>query len=145
MKGRKQKLKIFLEKLQEFDGFTRYVLSWHYYELIEKIEKREEKSNLMVNDILNKVLDMIKEITGIDKFDNTEFLIEADDKLPDNITLKNVVILMTCVVTDDGKFYPKLLLKEALLEVQKLVSTFHMLNSTIKIFSVNNTSQVKNE
>ena len=29
----------------------------------------------MVNDILNKVLDMIKEITGIDKFDNTEFLI----------------------------------------------------------------------
>ena len=99
----------------------------------------------MVNDILNKVLDMIKEVTGIDKFDNTEFLIEADDKLPDNITLKNVVILMTCVITDDGKFYPKLLLKEALLEVQKLVSTFHMLNSTIKISSVNNTSQVKNE
>ena len=87
----------------------------------------------MVNDILNKVLDMIKEITGIDKFDNTEFLIEADDKLPDNITLKNVVILMTCVITDDGIFYPKLLLKEALLEVQKLVSAFHMLNSTIKI------------
>ena len=55
------------------------------------------------------------------------------------------MILMTCVITDDGKFYPKLLLKEALLEVQKLVSTFHMLNSTIKIFSVNNTSQVKNE
>ena len=87
----------------------------------------------MVNDMLNKVLDMIKEITGIDKFDNTEFLIEADDKLPDNITLKNVVILMTCVIRDDGKFYPKLLLKEALLEVQKLVSAFHMLNSTIKI------------
>ena len=87
----------------------------------------------MVNDILNKVLDMIKEITSIDKFDNTEFLIEADDKLPDNITLKNVVILMTCVITDDGIFYPKLLLKEALLEVQKLVSAFHMLNSTIKI------------
>ena len=60
-------------------------------------------------------------------------MIEADDKLPDNITLKNVVILMTCVITDDGKFYPKLLLKEALLEVQKLVSAFHMLNSTIKI------------
>ena len=30
----------------------------------------------MVNDILDKVLDMIKETTGIDKFDNTEFLIE---------------------------------------------------------------------
>ena len=66
MKGKKQKLKIFLEKLQEFDDFTRYVLSWHYYELIEKIEKHQEKNNLMVNDILDKVLDMIKETTGIE-------------------------------------------------------------------------------
>ena len=40
---------------------------------------------------------------------------------------------MTCVITDDGKFYSKLLLKEALLEVQKLVSAFHMLNLTIKL------------
>ena len=30
----------------------------------------------------------IKEIIGIEKFDNTEILIDTDDKLPDDITLK---------------------------------------------------------
>ena len=35
-------------------------------------------------------------------------------KLPDDITLKNVMILTTCVIKDDGKFYPQLFLEEAL-------------------------------
>ena len=61
--------------------------------LILKIEEHERKKYLMVDDyMLNKVLDKIK------------ILIDADDKLPD-ITLKNVVILMTCVIKDGNKFH----------------------------------------
>ena len=37
-------------------------------------------------------------------------------KLPDDITLKNVVMLITYVIKDDGKFYPQLILEEALVE-----------------------------
>ena len=70
----------------------------------------------MVDDyMLNKVLDKIKEIISIEKFHDTKILIDADDKLLDDIPLKNVVILMTCVVIDDGKFYPQIFLKEILL------------------------------
>ena len=32
---------------------------------------------------------------GIKKFDDTEILVETNDKLPVDITLKNVVILIT--------------------------------------------------
>ena len=61
--------------------------------LILKTEEHERKKYLMVDDyMLNKVLDKIK------------ILIDADDKLPD-ITLKNVVILMTCVIKDGNKFH----------------------------------------
>ena len=48
----------------------------------------------MVDDyMLDKVLDKIKEIIAIEKFDNTKILIETDDKLPDDITFKNIVIV----------------------------------------------------
>ena len=33
-------------------------------------------------------------ITGIEKFDDTKILIETDDKLPEEATLKNVALLM---------------------------------------------------
>ena len=57
----------------------------------------KEKKYLMVDDyMLYKLLDNIKEMLGIGKFDDTKILIDMDDKLPDDITLKNVVILMTC-------------------------------------------------
>ena len=57
----------------------------------------KEKKYLMVDDyMLYKLLDNIKEMIGIGKFDDTKILIDMDDKLPDDITLKNVVILMTC-------------------------------------------------
>ena len=65
--------------------------------------------------ILDKVLDKIKEVVGIEKFDYTKILIDIDNKLPDGITIKNVVILMTCVGKDDDKFYPQIFLEEALL------------------------------
>ena len=41
------------------------------------------------------------------------------DELPDNITLKNVVILMTCVIKDCDKCYPQLFLEEALFLLYK--------------------------
>ena len=57
----------------------------------------KEKKYLMVDDyMLHKLLDNIKEMIGIGKFDDTNILTDMDDKLPDDITLKNVVILMTC-------------------------------------------------
>ena len=56
--------------------------------------------------VLDKVLDKTEEIIDTERFDYTKILIDTDDKLPDNITLQNAVILMTCVIKDDGKFYP---------------------------------------
>ena len=64
--------------------------------------------------MLNKVLDNIKEITGIKKFDDTKTLIYTNDKLSDDITLKHVVISMTCVTKEDVKLYPQIFLEEAL-------------------------------
>lgn len=57
---------------------------------------------------------MIKEIIGNEKCDGTNILIDTDDKLLNYITLKNVVIIMTSVVRDDGKFYSQLFLEKAL-------------------------------
>ena len=63
----------------------------------------------MVNDyITDIILDRIKKIIGIGKFDNTKILIDTDDKLPNDITLKNVAILITCVIKDDGNSYPQM-------------------------------------
>ena len=68
----------------------------------------------MVDDyVLDKVLDKIKEIIGIKKIDDTKVLIETDDKLPDENTFKNVVILITCFIKDGDKFYSQMFVVEA--------------------------------
>ena len=41
------------------------------------------------------MFDKIKMIRGIEKIDNTKILIEADNKLADEVKLKNVVVLIT--------------------------------------------------
>ena len=65
----------------------------------------------MVDDyVLDKVLDKIKKVIGIEHFDNNKILIDTDDKLIDNITSKNFVVLMTCAIKDDYKFYSQLFL-----------------------------------
>ena len=70
-------------------------------------------------DMLDMVLDKFKIITGItgknsrQKFDYTKILINKGDKLSDDITLKNPVVLVTCVLKDGGKFNLKLFLEEA--------------------------------
>ena len=52
-----------------------------------KIEDYDGKKSLMIDGyILFKVLDKIKEIINIIKFDDTKILIDTDDKLPDHIT-----------------------------------------------------------
>ena len=62
----------------------------------------------MVNGYITDIIsDKIKKIIGIGKFDNTKILIDTDDKLPNDITLKNVAILITCVIKDDGNFIHK--------------------------------------
>ena len=64
--------------------------------------------------MLDRVLDRIIMLIDIEKFDNTEIFIDTDDKLSEDATLKNVVILMTCVIKDNGKIYSQLFLGEAL-------------------------------
>ena len=69
----------------------------------------------MVDDyMLDKVLDKLKKIIDIEQIDNTKILIDIDDELPDDITFKNVVILMTCVIKDDCKYHPRIFLEEVL-------------------------------
>ena len=41
-------------------------------------------------------------------------MIDTNDNLPDYITSKKIVKLMTCVIKDDDKFYPQLVLENAL-------------------------------
>ena len=80
-----------------------------------KIGEYKGRIYLMVDgNILDKVLDKIKNIIGIEKFDDTKILIETDGKLPDDITIKNFVILITWIIKDDGNFYPQLFWEETL-------------------------------
>ena len=92
--------------------FTRYyldtsvtMLNLYHDELIGNIEEYKGNKYLMVDDYTwDKVLDKIKGI-GIKNLDNIKILIDTDDRLPEAITLKNAVILITCVIKDaDNKF-----------------------------------------
>ena len=56
----------------------------------------------------------MKEMISFERFDDTKMLIDTDDKLPDDITFKNVVVLMTCVIRDGNKFYPQIFSEEIL-------------------------------
>ena len=47
--------------------------------------------------MLHKVLDKIKMIISIEEFNGTKIIVETDDKLPDDVTLKIAVLLITCV------------------------------------------------
>ena len=91
------------------------MLSIYYYELMGNVKEHEGRKYLTVDYyMLDEVLDKTKEIIVIEKFDNIKILIDKVDKLPDDITLENAVILMASVVKDDAKFYPRLFWVEAL-------------------------------
>ena len=62
------------------------------------MKNTKEKKYLIVDDYtLDKVLDKIKMIISIEEFNDTKILVETDDKLPDDVTLKIVALLITCV------------------------------------------------
>lgn len=44
-----------------------------------------------------------------------KILIDTDDKIRNDITFKNFVILITCFIKLDSKFYPELFVGETLL------------------------------
>ena len=67
-----------------------------------------KKKKIMDDDyMLHKVLDKLKKIIDIKKFDDTKIFIDTDDKLPDDITIKILLILLTCVIKDDEYFMQK--------------------------------------
>ena len=68
------------------------------------------------DNILDKVLKEIKKLAGIKKFEDVKVLIDADDKFPDDIILKSVVILITCVIQEDDKLYLQISLEETLFD-----------------------------
>ena len=71
----------------------------------------KKKKYFMIDDyVLDKVLEKIEEIIGNEKFGDSKKLIDTDDKLLNDITLKVVVTLMTCVIKNGEKFYPQLFL-----------------------------------
>ena len=52
---------------------------------------------MLVDDfMLDKVLQKIKEM-GIEKFVDTKILIDTDNTLPDDITLKNIMFIMDVI------------------------------------------------
>ena len=58
-----------------------------------------KKKQVMINyNILDKVLDKITEIIDLKKFNDIKTLIVTDNKLPDDINFKNIVILMTYII-----------------------------------------------
>ena len=64
----------------------------YYHDLMGKVEKHEGEKYWIVDDcMLNEVLDKVKEMISIEKFYDAKVLIDTDDILPDDITLKVVI------------------------------------------------------
>ena len=62
----------------------------------------------MTDDCMSsKELGKIKMIIDIGKFGDTKILIDTGDKLADEVTLTNIVVLISCVKKDDGNFIHK--------------------------------------
>ena len=88
------------------------MLNLHYHKW-ERLGTWSKKYLIVDVYIIDKVLDKIKEIKGIE-LDNTKILIDTDAELIDDINFEDVVILMTCVKKDDGEFYLQIFSEEAL-------------------------------
>ena len=64
--------------------------------------------------MLINVLEKIQEMKRIEINDESNILVGTDGKLPDDISLKNIMISMASVIKDIKDFYPQLFLEEAL-------------------------------
>ena len=74
------------------------MLSLYFYKLMGKIEEHKGKTSLMIDDyMVEKVLHKIKEIRDIKNFNNIKILINADDKLLYDITLKRHELLKMAI------------------------------------------------
>ena len=73
--------------------------------------KKENASWLMIIQQIKYQTRLKKQLL---KNDDIRILIDTGDKFLDNITLKNVVVLMTCVIKEGDNFYRKLFLEEVL-------------------------------
>ena len=61
----------------------------HYHELMENIEEHNGKKSLETNNMLKRVLDKIKMMIGIEKFNNSKILIYTEKKLAYQVILKS--------------------------------------------------------
>ena len=55
--------------------------------------------------------DKVNKMISIENFNHNNILIDTDDKLSVDITLKNMLIVITFIIKDDGKFCPQIFLK----------------------------------
>ena len=88
--------------------------SLYFHELVGQVEE-QLKQSLTVDDFLNKVFDTINKIICIEEFDDSKILVDTDDEISDDITLKKAVALISCILNDDDKFYQQMFLEEALI------------------------------
>ena len=61
---------------------------------------------------------------SIEQFDDARIVIDTDDKLPDNITFKKIVILMMGVI-NSNKWYPHLFLEYELYDEKVCKTIFY--------------------
>ena len=66
------------------------------------------------DDLLHKVLDMIKKIISTKTFYDIKILIETDNKLSDDITSENLVTVNSCVIKDNDKIYLQIIRRKGL-------------------------------
>ena len=59
-----------------------------------------------------RVFDYIKNVKSIEKFDAAMILMDIGDKFPNDISIKNFMIMITCVIKDVNKFYQNVYLVE---------------------------------
>ena len=76
------------------------MLSLYFIDWLERLEYMKIKIFgswwLYAKKVLKKLLDKIKEIIGIEKFEDSKIWINTDNKLSDEVILKSVAILMNC-------------------------------------------------
>ena len=81
------------------------------HELLGKLEEHEGKKYFITDDMFDKVLDKMNKMIGIEKLNNATTFTDTDDKLPDNIALKNAVMLVSCFMKNGDKFYSPIFLE----------------------------------
>ena len=62
--------------------------------------------------MLNEILDKINIVIAIEAFDNTNISIDTNDKLPDHISLKDLIILTTCNIKGNDKYCSQLFVRK---------------------------------